>query len=553
MKTRSLILFVATLLLSIPQNSLPQAIARTSTSSHTYDQVFFVRPPGTQYGTGDGSDWNNAFSDIPENLVRGAKYYLASGVYSSGASEPYHIFNDAELGEQYTGIFKATTGDPGTEIGWEPSFGQGPAQLGPLHFITGYYEVDGQTGSHNQGHGFKLYVASCTEQQKDVYFPWNSTSSHVELKHIDMGLCGPTTFTASQTSIYSVHSVNNIIISDCYIHDANRTFIMMVGWSDVLVENNYFARSGRQQESHSLGVRSASNVTIRNNIFEDAINSYINMWEPNNVHIYSNVFTRTANDDWSVYALVDNYDTATNVLIYNNTIYNLKGLNVGVRITGILNNVQVYNNLWANSRANQIQLSGIHDYNAFYDNWRVGEDGNPLYSLDQRMLEGNVEENIQVITDSPFVAPNEGDFHLAFATEPGATLPAPFDRDPDSAARGTDGTWDRGAFEFTPSQLILHGAPANQAVRLTWTVNATLPTTTTWQIDYFTTPANTLTATEPISTTRSHTLRELTNGEWHTITLNAMVGTSAILSDTVRVMPTNIFTHLPLILKENER
>lgn len=541
MKTRSFVSFIVSvtiLLLNVPRNSL----------AHTYTQTFYVRPPGVQYGIGDGSDWANAFSDLPENLVRGAKYYVASGIYSTGSSDPYHVFDDAEQGSLYIGVFKATADDHGTDAGWEDSFGQGLAQLGPLNFITGYYEIDGQTGSRDQGHGFKLYVATCARLQKAVYFPWNTESSYIELRHMDIGLCGSTEYRYhAQDAIYSVRAIDNIIISDCYIHDANRVFIMMVEWSDVLVENNYFARSGREQESHSVHLRTASNVTIRNNVFEDTMNTYIGMWDPTNVYIYSNVFKRS-DDDWTVYALIDKTrGTARNVLVYNNTIYNLKGLNAGVRIEDPSQNVQVYNNLWAKNRANQIQLVGSHDYNAFHDNWRVDENGVKVYSLDQRMLDENVEENIQVIADNPFVAPDNGDFRLAFATDPGLTLPAPYDHDPDAIARGGDGIWDRGAFEFMLSPLILHGAPADRAINLTWTVNTTLPVTATWHIDYYMTPTNILTATEPLSTTRAHTLTDLTNGEWYTVTLGAMEGTTVILSDTVRVMPTDIFVYLPLV------
>ncbi|MBN1979783.1 MAG: right-handed parallel beta-helix repeat-containing protein [Anaerolineae bacterium] len=109
---------------------------------------------------------------------------------------------------------------------------------------------------------------------------------------------------------------------------------------------------------------------------------------------------------------------------------------------------------------------------------------------------------------------------------------------------------DIGAFEFTPS-LVLQGVPGNQAIYLTWEVNTTLPATTTWHIDYYTATATApFTATDPSSITRAYTLNGLTNYEWYTVTLTA-VGTNPILSDTVRVMPTDIFVHLPLVLKED--
>jgi hypothetical protein len=166
------------------------------------------------------------------------------------------------------------------------------------------------------------------------------------------------------------------------------------------------------------------------------------------------------------------------------------------------------------------------------------------------MLDDGVEEHLQVLPASPFVAPENDDFRLAFATDPGLPLPPPFDHDPNSKARGADGVWDRGAFEFAPT-LQLSGLPADQAINLTWTVNTSLPVTATWQIDYASTPTNTLMVTDPFSTTRSYTLTDLTNGEWYTVTLYAKTGTTAILSDTVQVMPTDIFTYLPLVMGEN--
>ena len=42
---------------------------------------------------------------------------------------------------------------------------------------------------------------------------------------------------------------------------------------------------------------------------------------------------------------------------------------------------------------------------------------------------------------------------------------------------------DLGAYEFEP-QVKLHGRSGDQAIYLSWTVNITLPTTTTWTIIY---------------------------------------------------------------------
>ncbi len=108
--------------------------------------------------------------------------------------------------------------------------------------------------------------------------------------------------------------------------------------------------------------------------------------------------------------------------------------------------------------------------------------------------------------------------------------------------------WDIGAYEFVPA-LALHGAPANQAIHLAWTVNITLPITSTWQIDYYTTTTAILTATDPFSATRAYTLTGLTNYVWYTVTLNAMLDSTPFLTDTVRVRPTDRLVYLPLVLR----
>ncbi|HQE93214.1 MAG TPA: right-handed parallel beta-helix repeat-containing protein [Anaerolineae bacterium] len=133
------------------------------------------------------------------------------------------------------------------------------------------------------------------------------------------------------------------------------------------------------------------------------------------------------------------------------------------------------------------------------------------------------------------------------AVEAGVDLSAYFTTDQAGHARPQGAAWDIGAYEFVPA-LTLHGAPADRAIRLTWEVNTTLPPTATWRIDYYTQTAAIYTVTDPYSTTRSLVLTEhVQNYRWYTVTLNT-VGVTPVLSDTVRVMPTDRFVYLPLVL-----
>jgi hypothetical protein len=109
---------------------------------------------------------------------------------------------------------------------------------------------------------------------------------------------------------------------------------------------------------------------------------------------------------------------------------------------------------------------------------------------------------------------------------------------------------DIGAYEFVP-ELTLYGTPANQAIHLDWTVNVTLPVTTTWHIDYYTqTVTAPFTKTDAYSAARSTVLTEnVQNYQWYTVTLHAMVDSTSWLSDTVRVMPTDRFVYLPFVMR----
>ncbi|MBN1934774.1 MAG: hypothetical protein JW934_08915 [Anaerolineae bacterium] len=109
---------------------------------------------------------------------------------------------------------------------------------------------------------------------------------------------------------------------------------------------------------------------------------------------------------------------------------------------------------------------------------------------------------------------------------------------------------DIGAVEFVPP-LALNAAPADRSIRLTWSVNTLVPVTATWRITYVgPTGDQPSPVTGIISPTRAFTLTGLTNYTLYTMTLNAMVGSTPSLTDTVTAMPTDIWVYLPVVLKQ---
>ncbi|MFC1976419.1 glycosyl hydrolase family 28-related protein [Chloroflexota bacterium] len=132
------------------------------------------------------------------------------------------------------------------------------------------------------------------------------------------------------------------------------------------------------------------------------------------------------------------------------------------------------------------------------------------------------------------------------ADELGGTIPA--------LARWQSGNFVPGPYTCAKN-LTLAASPADRTIYLHWTVDPayTLLATSTWHIDYYTqTVTAPFTATNIISPTRAYTLtNHVENYEWYTITLYAMVDSVPFLSDTVRVMPTDIFVYLPVVLKSD--
>ena len=98
--------------------------------------------------------------------------------------------------------------------------------------------------------------------------------------------------------------------------------------------------------------------------------------------------------------------------------------------------------------------------------------------------------------------------------------------------------------------VILNGIPADETIYLNWKVNTTLPVTTTWRLAYAGPPGNQPSLITGIfSPTRAYTLTGVTNYTLYTITLNAMLNSTPILTDTVTIMPTDLFVFLPLVVK----
>ncbi|MCP4538693.1 MAG: hypothetical protein GY832_16285 [Chloroflexi bacterium] len=284
----------------------------------------------------------------------------------------------------------------------------------------------------------------------------------------------------------------------------------------ILVEGNICDNFGQmfmvEDQSESSGTGNAvHHITFRNNILRGARAIAFN-------------------------GSVDHFTFVNNVVAESH--YGAIGLGRSPYLT-VLNNI-FYNNGGGSQIGDQdTKVGTVWDYNIHY----------PDFDWPPKQPEYDQHSTFGV--DPRFVGPAAGDFYLRVnspAIDAGITLHE-FSYDMNVVSRPQGWAWDIGAHEAVP-EVDLLGIPDDQAIHLNWTVNITPPLTSTWQIDYASETGTVL--VPPISltgTAHSHTITGLTNFVWYTVTLNAMLDSTPLMTNTVTVMPTNIFVCLPLVLR----
>ena len=403
-------------------------------------------------GLNNGTDWANAWTSLPATLVRGDTYYIADGTYGG------YTFNDAVSGELYITIKKAIESDHGTDTGWNASYGDGQAVFsapgvntgGPWYFTTSYWQIDGIVGDGfgEIPYGFKVALSQTFDNAIVVRIGSNADNislSRVELDGINEGAVGAYQPRSDGLNIFSTggNFNDNIKISNCYIHDCVRTYVLFGTVKNSVIENCYMEKMiGGNLSSggyiHTGGIVNNTgaingNNHIRNNRVRNTRGTNVIHFTNANAsdyHIYGNVVWRTsaAYDITNGYIGSDSYSTVNNLNIYNNTIYNY---DAGISAFYIFNgdNIIIKNNVLYNCGSNTFGSAiDDHDYNA--SNVDLSEVNSVLLATD------------------PFINSATGDFRLNSPTQPGFSLSSPYNLDIIGNTRGLDGVWDRGAYEY---------------------------------------------------------------------------------------------------------
>lgn len=383
-------------------------------------------------GSRNGSDWANAYTNIPPTLTRGNTYYIADGSYGD------YTVNAPADGTNFIHFKKATLSDHGTDAGWDNAYGDGQAFFHTWRFNinqargnAGYMEINGYSPHVTNYCGFKW--KDLTIQQQAFIWDWAS-GNWPEMRFRYCEVAGPMTggdMRSSDNPPWSYaflmlpyngngyDNLNNFLISHCYLHGVSTVWQDAGNTNRVVIEHSviYDSRVTGADHQNIYWVASHYGTFRYNRVFNWNVEGLFFGGGSYGWEIYGNVF----HDGVDVARAVEWPDGRNNRghKIFNNTFVNLPLGAVYVYSSAQLANNEIRNNLLVNAPIYDNRVSGI-------------------------TLANNVTTNTAVFVDYA-----NHDFRLKVPI-PGAVLPGPqFAMDGDGKARGQDGVWDVGAYEYS--------------------------------------------------------------------------------------------------------
>ncbi len=303
-----------------------------------------------------------------------------------------------------------------------------------------------------------------------------------------------------------------------------------------------------------------SNVRIWGNTFHDVLMG-ISLAPAYTGPTYAirNLIYRTGvgNNDYtgSPFKFNSGYDTSGPMFLFHNTsdaaLSEPRSNGLYVKEPGTWDWIYARNNIWAGTDYALNNYNTSQPIDLDYDDlWNNGSNDlvrwdDTRYSTLGAFTAATGQEPHGLSVNPGFVSPADGEYILnqqSDLIDAGLVIPGINDG-------YAGGAPDIGAFEFVPA-LALQGFAGDRKIYLSWQVNSELPGDSTWRITYDGPQGD---QPSPITTlpnqTRIYTLTGLTNYEWYTITLNAMLEYTPVLTATLSLMPTDRLVYLPRLWK----
>jgi hypothetical protein len=435
-------------------------------SSSTGGSCSVMTPTGS--GDRSGSDWNNACAGFTGNcspstgMQRGRTYFLGKGAYSAPA------LSRANSGTLRITIKSPTADDHCTDTGFASASHVGQADMaGRLFVQSDYWTLDGQYGNETPvtgkgTYGMRVRWSGGTQQMQ---IECSGGCSNTTFRYMELaGSGGADTGCDVGLRVLGYNqspNTNNFLAEHLYIYRSNNNvgfqFTNYATLANSILSENWSTASCHGE---NIALNGPTSLTIRHNRLINCAGTAC-IATPSSLsasisdlNIHGNVFyddlTRTGSCPGNftcvgngILAIIDRVNV-TNIRVYNNTVANWIAGHMagGSSLTffsassgGTISGMDMRNNLFYNNVPITMGNSGTCGSNTFIATTRASA----ACSGDQTGGTGN-----------PFMNPTL-DFRLSAANTligSGATLSAPYNVDPDGKIRGSDGSWDRGAYEF---------------------------------------------------------------------------------------------------------
>ncbi|MBI1936260.1 VCBS repeat-containing protein [Candidatus Woesearchaeota archaeon] len=291
---------------------------------------FYVRPKGNVYGSGNGLDWNNAWSDVTAinwNAVSaGDTIWIAGGSYgvltigkSGTAGNPIKIYR-----------VRATDPVPTSAAGWSASYDSTVTMVRVVSESRSYWTLDGRVPHI----GISVVNPSLTSH--GVYL---GTSNWSGITLTNLLLSGPVpdnTISGVTEQIRAIHyngyqgSGSGLTVSYSTL-EKYPNLALLININNVLIEHNKFQKNYRGSGSVHPGVMSVIGLTNVKFRFNE-----ITEWQAEGIMMDFIGAGDAVNDNWDIYGnlwhdsiagstnniLTAQYKPQTNIRLYSNTVVN---------------------------------------------------------------------------------------------------------------------------------------------------------------------------------------------------------------------------------------
>lgn len=405
-------------------------------------------------GTRDGSDWVNAFTNLPTSLTRGDTYYVGDGVYTAA------YLNDAVSGGTLITVQKATVASHGTDTGWSAAFGDGQAVFtNTFYVLKSNYLVDGVTGGGpgSWTNGFGFFFDGRVNTAGVVCYV-DSGCTNVIVRHFEILGAGDDGTGNGCDGINHAY-VTNVFMSDWYVRNMGRTIIFSRGHGltfSNFYSGNFESTAGEHAEFASIQPDYAdpvTNVTFINGIITHIEGTGGILGTYDSLKVINVVFD-PVNGEGGANGYIATWTGSqmTRAQIYNCTF--LGGSTLFFNFGAAVASGNVFsNNLVMGAYISPWSLNAcVHDYNAYGSG--ITGDFTDTYA------EANVQTNIQ---SSIFMDYAGHDFRLA--TNTAAGIVTPYTKDIMGVSKSYR---DRGAYEYVPASASAAPAAITLTGQQTW-------------------------------------------------------------------------------------